>query len=89
MISVDSPERALDALPTVEGDALRVSREACASLEDQAPTGKPPLEDKAANEALHVEEVGSPPPRVRQPSLELYEARRTRSSDKLILCSYV
>ena len=37
MISVDSPERALDALSTLEGDARGASREACVSLEDGTP----------------------------------------------------
>ena len=54
VISVDSPKRALSALQALEGHALGVSQEACASLEDRAPTGEPSLDD----EALHAEEVG-------------------------------
>ena len=82
-------KRALSALPALEGDAIGVSLEACASLEDQAPTGETPLDDEATNDALHVEEVGGPPPRSRRHSLALFGALRTRPLEKMILSSYV
>ena len=63
--------------------------EACASLEDGASAGEPPLEDEVANEALPAEEEGSSPPRAKWPSLALFRAWRTRPPDKLILGSYV
>ena len=65
VIFVDSPERALGVLPALEGDAYDASRETCASLEDGAPVGEPPLDDEAANEALLAEEMGGPLPRAR------------------------
>ena len=34
VITVDSPERALDALPALEGASQDASKKACASLED-------------------------------------------------------
>ena len=46
---MDSPERAPGALPALEGDALGVSREACASLEDRALVKELPLEEEATN----------------------------------------
>ena len=58
-------------------------------LEDRAPAEEPLLNDKVANEALPIEEVGGLPPRARRPSLALSRARRTRPPDKLILSSYV
>ena len=39
IITVDFLERAFDALPTLEGIAQNVAKEACASLEDGAPVG--------------------------------------------------
>ena len=66
---MDSPERAPDALPALEGDALGVSREACVSLEDRTPTREPPLDDEAANNALHVKEIGGLSLMARRPSL--------------------
>ena len=89
MISVDSPERTPSALLALEGDARGTSWEACASLENGALAGKPPLADKIAKEALLAEEAGGPPPRAKQPSLALSEARRTRPPNKVILGSYV
>ena len=89
MISVDSPERALGALSALEGDARGASLEACASLEDRSPAGEPLLDDEVENEALPVEEAGSPLPRAKWPSLALFRARRTRPPNKLILGSYV
>ena len=56
-------KQALGALLALEGDALGVSLKACASLEDQASTGEPPLDNEAANKALHAKEVGGSPPR--------------------------
>ena len=58
MVSVDSPERALGALPALEGGAEGAFVEACASLEDEAPTGEPPLDDEVAIEALPPGKVG-------------------------------
>ena len=84
MIFLDAPKRAPGALPTLEGDALGVSREACALLEDRALVKEPPLNDE-----LHAEELGGPPPRATRPSLALFGARRTRPLDKMILSSYV
>ena len=54
-ISMDSPERASDALLALEGDARGASREACASLEDRDSTGELSLDDEVSNEALPVE----------------------------------
>ena len=71
VISVDSPERALGTLPTLEGDAQGASLEACTSLEDGASAGEPPLDDEVAKEALPAEEASGPPPRAKQPSLAL------------------
>ena len=78
VIAIDSLERALGALPALEGNARGASREACASLEDRALVKEPPLDDEVANEALHVDEVGGPLPRARWPSLALSKARKTR-----------
>ena len=39
VITMDSPERAFDALPALEGAAQDASKEACASLEDGALAG--------------------------------------------------
>ena len=86
---MDSPKRAPGALSAFEGNARGASREACASLEDEAPAEEPPLNDKVTNEALPTEEAGGPPPQARRPSLTLSRARRTRPLDKLILGSYV
>ena len=58
MISVDSTERAPGALLTLGGDARVASQEACALLEDRAPTVELLLDDEVANEALLAEEVG-------------------------------
>ena len=84
VIFLDALEQAPGALPTLEGDALGVSWEACALLEDRALVRETPLDDE-----LHGEEVGGPSPRATPPSLVLFEARRTRPLDKLILSSYV
>ena len=55
---MDSPERAFDALPTLEGAAQDASLDACASLEDGAPTKGPPNVDKVVGEALLETVVG-------------------------------
>ena len=61
VIIMDSPERALDALPTLEGATQDASKEACASLEDGAPTGGPPNADQAVSEAPATERTIGPP----------------------------
>ena len=88
-ISVDSLERAPSALLALEGDARGASPEACALLEDGAPSEEPPLDDEIENEALPAEEAGCPPPRTSRHSFTLSGAQRTRPPDKLILGSYV
>ena len=45
VITMDSPERAIDALLALEGVAQDASKEAYASLEDGAPAGGPPNVD--------------------------------------------
>ena len=89
MISVDSLERAPNVLLALEGDARGASREACASLENGAPTRELPLADEVTNEALPIEKAGGLSPKARWPSLSLFGARKTRPPDKLILGSYV
>ena len=74
MISVDSQERTLNALPDFDSEAQGASWEACASLEDGTPVGEPPLIDKVANEASPTDEADGPPPRSRRPSLALFGA---------------
>ena len=86
---MDSTERALGVLPTLEGDARGAYREARVLLEDGAPVGEPPLDGEVANEALLVDEMGGQPPWANRHSLALSRARRTRPPDKLILGSYV
>ena len=70
-IFVDSLERAPSALLAFEGDARGASREACALLEDGAPSEEPPLDSEVENEALPVEEAGCPPPRAIRHSFAL------------------
>ena len=41
VVTVDSPERASDALLALEGASQEASKEACASLENGVPTGGP------------------------------------------------
>ena len=61
MIIVDSPKRAPDALPALERAAQDASREACASLEEGAPTRGPSNVDQAVSETFAVETTISPP----------------------------
>ena len=68
---MDSPEQAPGVLLALEGDARGASKEACTSLKGGALAGEPPLDDKVANEALLVEEVGGPLPQAKQHSFVL------------------
>ena len=61
VVTLDSPERASDALPTLEATAQDASREACASLEDGILAGGPPNVDKVVGEAPFVETAIGPP----------------------------
>ena len=55
VITVDSPKQAFDSLPVLEGAAQDASKEACASLENGAPTEGPPNADQVVREAPSVE----------------------------------
>ena len=61
VIVVDSPKRSFDALPALECASQDASREACASLEDEVPSGGLPNADRAISEALAVGETIGPP----------------------------
>ena len=52
VIIVDSLEQASDALSAFKGAAQNVAKEACASLDDEDPTGGLPKADGAVSEAL-------------------------------------
>ena len=51
VITVDSPERASDALSTLDSASQEAPREPCASLEDGVPNGGPPTANKVVGEA--------------------------------------
>ena len=59
VITVDSLERAPDALLALEGTSHNASREACASLEDGVLTERPPNADGVMGEAPIEMGVGS------------------------------
>ena len=60
VVTLDSPERASDAFPTLEATAQDASREACASLQDGILAGGPPNANKVVGEAPFVETVIGP-----------------------------
>ena len=57
---MDSPGRAFDALPMLEGTGQDASKEACALLEDGAQTGGPPNADQVISEAPTTKTTISP-----------------------------
>ena len=88
-IDVESPERASDSLLTLEGAGQDASKEACASLEDGAPTRGPLNADQAISEAPSAEITVSSPMQARRSSLAIPNARRARLPDRLVLGLYV
>ena len=83
---MDSPERASNALPTLEGVAQDTSREDCASLEDGAQVGGPPNADQVVSEASSAETTVGSPLQARRSSLANFDARKARlPADKLVL----
>ena len=89
MITVNSPEKAPDALPTLEGATQDAFKEACASLENEAPVERPPNIDKDVREALTAETTIGPLLQARRFSLTIPGTRRARLHDRLMLGSYV
>ena len=81
VIVVNSPKRASNVLPALEGATQDASREACASLEDGAPAGGLPNVDRAVSEAPTTKTTISPPLQTRRPKVRL--------PDRLRLGSYV
>ena len=61
VITVDSLERASEALPALACATQDASKEACASLEDGVPTGGPPNVDQVISEAPSTETTVGPP----------------------------
>ena len=61
MITVESLEQALDALPTLDGATQDAFKEAYASLEDGAPVEGPPNADQYVSEAPTTETTIGPP----------------------------
>ena len=85
VITVDSPERASDALPALEGAAQEAHREACASLENGVLTGGPPNADRVVGETpLEIATKLSFSTR-----LANADPRRPRGPDRLVLNSPV
>ena len=89
MITVDSPERALDTLPALEGAAQGVPGEACASLEDEISVEGLPSADNIVGEAPFVETIVVPLLFARQFNLTIGGTHRPRGLDKLVLNSPV
>ena len=89
VITVDSSERAYDALPALEGAAQDASREACPSLEDGTLVGGPPNADQVVNEAPFVGTTIGLPLLARRSCLATFGARKARLPDRLVLGSYV
>ena len=61
MITMDSPERVLEAPSIIEGAAQDTFRKACAVLEDGILVGEFPCVDKASVATSLVEVTGAPP----------------------------
>ena len=89
MITVDSLERAPDALSTLEGTAQEASRESCASPDDETPAGGPPNANQVVSEAPAAEITIGPPLQARRSNLTIPSTRRARLPDRLMLGSYV
>ena len=89
MIIVDPPERALDALPTLEGTAQGVPGEACALLEDDISVGGPSSADNVVGEAPSTETTIVSLFSVRQFNLAIGGPRMPRGPDRLVLNSSV
>ena len=89
VVSLDSPQRAFDALPALEGDAQNSSREACASLEDGIPAEEPPSADKVVGEAPSSGTAVSPLLKARLFDLVITDLCRPRGPDKMVLNSCV
>ena len=89
LIIADSPERASNALPALEGTAQDASREAYASLEDRALAGGPPNAYQVVSEAPSTETIVFPSLLARRSSLATFDARKVRLPDRMVLGSYV
>ena len=61
VIIVDSPKRASDSLPALEGVTQDASKEAYALLENEAPVEGPPYADQVIREAPSAETAIGPP----------------------------
>ena len=86
---MDSPERASDALSTLEGATQDASRETCASLEDGAPTGGPPNANQVVREAPSAKTVVGPSLLARRSNLATSNACKARLPDRLVMVLYV
>ena len=86
---MDSPERASDALPALEGATQDASRETCASLEDGASVGRPSNANQVVSEAPSTKIVVGPSLLARRSSLATSSAHKARLPDSLVLGSYV
>ena len=82
---MDSPKRAFDALPALEGASYDASKEACASLEDGVSVRGPSNVDGVVGEAPSKIAVG-PSFLARLANADPY---RPRLPDRLMLGSYV
>ena len=89
VITLDSPERTLDALMALEGASQDTSKAACASLEDGAPAEGPPNADQAISESLAAETTIGPPLQTRRYNLTIPDAHRANLPDRLMIGSYV
>ena len=87
MITVDSPERVLEAPSTVGDASQHSSRKACSALEDETLAEELPRVEEVPVEASLAESIGAPPPRARRASLEVLGAQRP--PDRLVPNSYV
>ena len=86
---MDSPERASNALPALEGAAQDASREAYASQEDGALAEGPPNTYQVVSEAPSTETIVGPPLQARRSSLATFNALKARLPNRLVLGSYV
>ena len=84
VIVVNSPKRASNVLPALEGATQDASREACASLEDGAPAEGLPNIDRAVSEAPTTKTTISPPLQTRRPKVRLLDRLRQGSYVELM-----
>ena len=85
VITMDSPERAPDVMPALDGVSRDASKEACASLENGVPARRPPNAARVEREALSDIVVGSS----FSARLANADPRRPRLPDWLMLSLYV